>query len=216
MADISLPSTSLVTCQFRLSFAVSSATIGGGIKVNVTENAPPVWTAEIATKQFLFNNSALGEWTAFVASLRGGINPFLAYDATKSRPYAYPNANAVTDVDAGWDGTADVSALTAAGSLSLTGLPAGHVISKGDRIGLEQTVASVARYGYHEVTTGATADGSGAATVTVTPHIKTGIFTTSATARLWRPLCRFVADPEYNLDQAITYGSVAFTGAQRV
>lgn len=216
MADISIPNTGLLVCKFNLLFSVSSTSIGGGVRYNVTETAPPSWVVQISTPPFHKESSEIGIWSSFISSLHGGINRFLVNDNFKMKPLAYWTAEASTDVDASWDGTAGVSALTAAGSLSLTGLPAGYVVSVGDRIGLEQTVSSVDRYGYHEVTSGGTANGSGVVTVTVMPFIKTGIFTTSATARLWKPIAAFIPDPEYDFDQALKYGSLSFNGVQRV
>lgn len=216
MADFSLPSNKLTECRFTLAFSTASTSIGSGLKFNVTETVSPVWRAEIETPIIDRKDATLGEWSAFIAKLRGGVNNFLAHDYFRSTPLAYTSATAPADIGAGWDGTAGVSALTAAGSLTLSGLPANYVVSVGDRIGLEQTVSSVARYGYHEVITGGTANGSGAVTVTVSPFIKTGYFTTSATARLWQPKARFVIDPEYGFDQTLTYGSISFAGIQRL
>lgn len=217
MADYALPDAGLEKCTFKLMHSVSAASIGSGLRYNVTETSSPFWMAEIATQTYGIDETELGQWTALILKLRGGVGGrFLARDHFKDKPLAYWSAAAATDVDAGWDGTAGVSALTAGGSLSLTDLPDGYVVSVGDRIGLEQTVSSVDRYGYHEVISGGTASGLGAVTVTVTPFIKTGIFTTSATARLWKPGAAFIIDPEYDFPQQPVTGSLSFNGVQRV
>ena len=61
--------------------------------------------------------------------------------------------------------------------LDLSGLPANYVISKGDYLSFEYS-SSPTRYAFHRVTSGGTANGSGALNgIDVQPRLRTGIAT---------------------------------------
>lgn len=124
--------------------------------------------------------------------MRGGLKDFTAWDLNRSWPLAYPTAGASIDISAGWDGTATVASIGTGGAISLSGLPTTYKAKVGDRMGLNETVSGITYYGYFELLEDATASG-GAATLNVAPFVHS-VFTASAVATLWRPVCRFIID----------------------
>ena len=169
---------------------VAMSPSGRGSFINLSQVNDPVWQFHLRTG--LLYPHQVAQWSAWMKSLRGGFVTFLAYDVRRAAPLAYPDATAPGSISLGWSGTAVVGALGVSGTLSLTGCPATYQFKAGDRIGIEQ--GSPLRYGYYEVLEDATANGSGAVTVTVTPFLHTTIFTPGALARIWRPKCRLVID----------------------
>lgn len=162
---------------------------GKGLVINRSQVNDPVWRLSLSTA--MMHQSDAAEWISWKNSLRGGLRTFVASDSRRPAPLAYPTATAPGDVSSGWSGAATVTSVGTSGALGLSGLPTAYQFKAGDRIGLEQ--GSPLRRGYYEVLEDVTASG-GAATVTVAPFLHTGIFTTSATARIWRPTCELVID----------------------
>lgn len=181
-----LPSYDLAECSFNLDDNVSMSPSARGLVLNRTQTLDPVWRAVITSGLLQTDMRAI--WSAWKKSL-GGLRPFVAYDLQHPMPRAYPTATAPGHISAGWNGTADVTALGAGGALSLAGLPSTYKAKAGDRIGIEQA----GRYGYYEILEDKTAL-AGAVTLTLAPFLHTTVFTTAATARLWRPKCQFVLD----------------------
>ena len=183
-----IPACGVRAALLDLADNVAGSPSGGG-KINLTQVDDPLWKLQLST--FSLRMRQHGEWSAWKKSMRGGMRSFLIVDTRRRRPLAYPKAVAPAGIAAGWGGTAAVTGLGAGGLLSLGSLPAGYVISAGDRIGLEQ--GSPLRRGYYEALETVTA-GGGAATVTVAPFLDTTRFTTAAMARLWQPKCEMVID----------------------
>lgn len=188
-----LPSDALTNCTFDLLDATAYSPSARGLKMNVSQTADPVWKASIASRPLNWmDGSDLAEWSAWKKSMRGGLKDFTAWDLNRARPLAYQAASGPADISSGWDGTATVSSVGTGGELGLSALPATYQAKVGDRIGLKETVGGVTYYGYYEALEAATAS-SGAVTLTVAPLIHR-VFTTSAVATLWRPVCRFIID----------------------
>jgi hypothetical protein len=153
------------------------------------------------------------DWLAWKAKLRGGLDLFSMYDVTKKNPLNYKGAILSTDISAAWDGTADVTSLGASGAMGLASLPANYVLSLGDYIALEES----GRYDLYQVSATVTANGSGVASISVRPYIRTGIFTSSATARIFRPKATFVIEPEsWSESAGLVPSAISFTGIQRI
>lgn len=208
-----LPYTNLVRCLFTPLESIGRASIGRGLSVNISETAERVWQVEIQTIPLWPQLEPRANWRAWRAKLRGGINLFSTWDVSKPTPLAYPTAAASTDISGAWDGTATVTALGASGALGLSGLPASYVLSAGDYIGLEEG----GRYDLYEVATSVTANGSGAVTVSVIPHLRTTVFTTAAVARLWRPVATFIIDPgSWSEGNEVGPSPIFFSGIQRI
>jgi len=211
MAIYEIPSYKLAGCTFRLSESVGRARIGSGTVVSLTETMDAVFRVDVLTIPLSPANRAA--WLAWKAKLRGGLDLFSMYDVTKKNPLNYPTATASTDISGSWDGTADVTSLGASGAMGLASLPASYVISAGDYIALEEG----SRYDLYQVSANVTANGSGVASVSVRPYIRTGIFTTSAVARLWRPKATFVIEPEsWSESAGLVPSPISFSGIQRI
>lgn len=206
-----LPSYHMSECWIDLSENVSAVPSGKGNRINLSQINDPLWNGTFLTG--ILQTDVQAVWSAWRKSLRGGLKTFIAYDVRRKTPYAYPNAKVPADVEAGWDGLAGVTSLGLSGALGLSGLPASYQAKVGDRIGLTQN----SNYGYYEVLEDATANLSGAMTVNVTPFLHTGLFTTSAVARLWQPRCQFIIDPSsWSEDGSKEPTPVSFRGYQKL
>lgn len=148
-------------------------------------------------------------WSAWKSSLRGGMKSFLAYDASRPEPIAYPKG--VPEIIATtWDGTGIVTALSARAA-TVSGLPAGYQASAGDHVGFVLS----GRYSVHTLTESDVANGSGIISVDFDPYIVQTLFTIGATAVFWRPKARFVLDPESWEESAdIDFSPIGFVGLQ--
>lgn len=112
--------------------------------------------------------SGIKTWRAWLASLQGARKTFLMTDPDYAAPAAHPDGT-------GW-GSPTVSAFSQAnGTISMTGMTAGAIITPGDRLHIIYATSS--HYAYHEVTEGGTVDGSGNLTITVEGPIRTGLTT---------------------------------------
>lgn len=133
-----------------------------GGQVQVVGLGPTIWTMKYQT--VLLSESEAAAWESWLSSLRGGRRLFKAWHPMRRYGLAYPGG------PAGFDGECTRTAI--GGSLdtvTLSGLPVGYVLSVGDLMSWEHATNSQA---LHRVTEGATANGSGVATVTVEPEIR--------------------------------------------
>lgn len=205
-----LPNNARMTeCWFDIIDDVGFAPSGRGTKLNLTQVNDPVWKGTFVTP--ILERDVRPIWSAWRKTLRGGLKTFIAYDVRNATPFAYPTAKVPTDVGGGWSGLATVTAIGAS-SISLSALPSTYQAKVGDRIGLEQS----GFYGYYEIVEDVTASG-GVATVNVVPFIHTGIFTTSAVCRVWRPNCQFMIDPSsYSEMGTVENTPISFAGFQRL
>lgn len=211
MSIYEIPSYKLVQCVIQPVESVGRARIGGGTSIALTETMETVFRVDVQT--IPLSPSLRAEWRAWRAKLRGGLDLFSLYDVTKKAPLAYAGAMASSDISASWDGTADVTSLGASGALALASLPANYVVSAGDYIALEEG----GRYDLYQASATVTANGSGVVTVSVRPYLRTGIFTASAVARLWRPKATFVLDPaSWSESAGVLPSPISFSGTQRI
>lgn len=211
MSNIALPSYALYRCYFEYKDGTTSISVGGGTKGNVAQTFDALYDLVVQTPPLERADRQM--WSAWRKSLRGGLNRILAYDLSKHPPLAYPDAEASTDISAGWDGTATVTDLGASGALALSGLPASYEIKAGDPIGLIES----GRYDVYEAIADATANGSGAVTVSVAPFLRTDIFSTSAVADLWKPRATFILDwQSWQEDAVVEQTPISFRASQVV
>jgi hypothetical protein len=214
MANYEIPSYRLTKCLFTPMESVGRARIGGGTSLALTETMDTVWQVQIETPPLTAAERAA--WRAWRGKLRGGLDTFSLYDVSKANPLNYPDADSSFEIGSSspsWDGTADVTSVGASGALALAGLPANYVVSAGDYIGLEES----SRYDLYVASAAVTANGSGVATVSVRPYLRSGIFTSSAVARLWRPVATFVFDPEsWSEEAGVSPTPISFSGVQRI
>lgn len=170
-------------CTFEpLEIQARNPSRGGAVQV--VGLGPTIWTMRY---ELVTVSEAVGaQWEAWLSSLRGGRRLFKAWHPWRRYGVAYP-----TGPGGGFDGSCTRTAI--GGSLdtvTLSGLPAGYVLSPGDLMSWEHATNSQA---LHRVTEGATANGSGVATVTVEPEIR--VSPGSSAVTLHKAWCHAVVDP---------------------
>jgi hypothetical protein len=211
MTTYEIPSYKLTQCVLTPVESVGRARIGGGTSLALTETMDTVFRVDVQT--IPLSPALRASWRAWRAKLRGGLDLFSLYDVTKKAPLAYAGANLSTDISAAWDGTADVTSVGAAGALSLASLPANYIVTEGDYIALEES----SRVDLYQASATVTANGSGAVTVSVRPYLRTGIFSASAVARLFRPKGTFVLEPgSWSESAGVLPSPISFSGIQRI
>lgn len=180
-----------------------------GGAVQIVERSDPRWQLDLTTGNLTADRVA--EMEAFVGSLRGGMNDFLYRDPRHVTPRSYPTGvDGLTRHGGGaFDGTATVDTIAPA-SITVSGLPSAFALKAGDRIGLEETGA----YNLHMILEDATAVG-GVVTLAVDPLIKTGVFTTSATANFVRPPVRMMLT-EFDPPTGVALQSLKLSAIQRI
>lgn len=191
MSTIALPSFRFQAYDLRLRRYGTANTLYGGLQ-QVREIADPRWELSISTPPLKVAD--FRKWQAFWAQLRDGINDFLCHDVERPYPADYPNGFAGL-VRAGtataFDGTATVTAL-AANTIQLSGVPANFQVRVGDWIGLVEGT----RYALHLITADQIALNTGifGATrqISVSPAIRTNVFTTAAVANFALPKAKFI------------------------
>lgn len=154
------------------------------------EIANPRWRGQFTTQALDRNGRAL--FRAWHRSLKGVMKTFLGYDFDRPFPGNYKNGFAGINRAGGgaFDGTADVTALTAS-TIALATLPAAFALKAGDYIGLTEGT----KRALHSILEDITANGSGAVTVTVEPPVLTNIFTAAAVANFDKPTAEMIVVP---------------------
>jgi hypothetical protein len=157
-----------------------------GRPMQVIDKSDPYWSLDLTTGNCTADRVA--EMEAWVASLRGGLNDMLYRDPRHVTPRAYGGTfDGLTRHGGGaFDGTADVDSIAPA-TVTVSDLPSTFALKAGDRIGLEEGGA----YSLHRILEDATAV-AGVVTLSVDPFIRTGLFSTSATANFLRPAVRMI------------------------
>lgn len=122
---------------------------------------------------------------------------FLAYDPRKPYPAADPDGS-ILGVSSPQIASLDANNR----EMTLSGLPAGYVLTAGDMIGW-QYGSSPTRYALHRLVTGATADGTGTTPAfEVTPFIQPGVSVGTAVT-LVKPVMKAVLDVEPQFGGAV-------------
>lgn len=190
------------TLMFQLKFRQElSRTRGGSLRG--VDHGVPIWTASFSTAQIVVDDCV--EYEARLNQLGGVIDVFLAGDTRRNMPRLYPTgvfSDTATIATLGGDGK----------SMSLTGLPAGFVLSIGDYF--QVTNAGVPLL--FSIMTKVTANGSGVSPVfAIAPHYDPSM-TTGMAVILKNPGCWMRLEPgsvQFNdADRAL--GSVSFSGSQ--
>jgi hypothetical protein len=207
----SLPAfANMKTALFRLMQYVAVTPLRNG-KMPATELGQAYWKGFFETRPL--NRWEFGEFAACWDSMRGGVKTFKANDPMRPYPNAYrAGFGGLTRAGGGaFDGTADVTALTAS-TIALATLPAGFVVTAGDYVGL--TEGSL--IGLYRIIEAVTANGSGVATVTVEPKILSA-FTAAAVANFEKPPAEFVIDHDsWDGMPSISAAPIKFEAWQKV
>lgn len=180
-----------------------------GGRVQVSERADPRWRLEWTSVNL--GRASFQEVEAFLESLRGGLNDFLAYKWERPYPVNYPNGFAGETRQGGgaFDGTGNVDAVTAT-SVTISNLPSAFDLLPGDMVGLVEA----GNYSLHLVMEAATAV-AGVVTLSVEPHIKTNIFSSAATANFDRPKCKMMLE-DYSGPRGLAPSPVSVSAIQRI
>lgn len=176
--------------SFDLRYAQARALARGGLP-QVIEIGRPLWDARYET--YALAETQVAAWEAWTASLRGGRRLFRAWHPLRRYGLAYRSGyDGMTRAGGGaFDGTATLASVGAAlDTMTISGLPAGLVISAGDML----SFAHVAVQSLHRVVEGATASGGGGATVAVEPEIIPSP-PANAAVSLVKAWCNAVIDP---------------------
>jgi hypothetical protein len=202
-----LLSYEMVTSNFTLDPGTVSSRHAKGAAGTVSQVREPVWFAEFETAPMF--REARARWAAWLETLSGGLKHFTAWDASQPQPLAYPDGVPAI-ISASWDGEATVTSLSTAGVIAVSGAAANFELTDGDKVGLVEDGV----YGLYRVIESVTVNGSGVAAIPVTPLVQE-MFTTSATAVLYRPKAKFQLDTSsVSIAGGVTASPIAFAGAQ--
>lgn len=201
-------------CAFRLDYQQELAPDGNGDQI-VRDFGPTLWNADYRTD--ILSPEKMGEMEAWLDSLENGGQTFWGYDFRRPLPRAYPNGIAgMTRAGGGaFDGTCTLGTVGDDNkTVPLTGLPAGFILSPFDNLAFSYG-DDPASFALHRVMAAAVADGSGAITVEVRPHVRIG-WTAGDSVNLVKPSClmRLVPDSYSPDQQARGRGFISFKGAQ--
>jgi hypothetical protein len=151
------------------------------------ELAPPLWTGDVSLDTR--DSDELKQIAALIRKLHGAQEAFFLYDPLSKYPQADPtgsilgsNVVQVAEIGADFD------------RISLKGLPAGYVLTLGDKVQIAHGSAPV-RYAFLEVSETVVADGSGiTAEFHVFPHVPVALAIDDV-ATLKKAACRVVIQP---------------------
>lgn len=129
---------------------------------------------------------------ADLAALEEPGASFLIYDARKPYPISDPTGAILGAA------TPTIASLNANNrELTVSGLPAGYVLSKGDYIGWTYG-ANPTRYALHRIAVGGAANGSGVSpSIEVTPFIREGVSTGAAVSLIRVPCKAVIPQAQY-------------------
>lgn len=202
-----LPPFGMQDCDFDLErYGTTNFTEGG--ETDFQEFADPRW--RLSCRTVPLNAIDLRRCRAWIESLQGAAKFFLGRDPGYTGPAAYPDGlSGLTRAGGGaFDGTGAIADLDA-GTIDLTQLPAGFELTEGDYVGLLESGAR----GLYRILEDVSADGGGAATVTVEPPVITDIFTSAATYDVLSPACIMLLT-EHSAPQGSETSDVSFSGLQ--
>lgn len=201
------------SCRFDVQHQQVRAPTRGGL-VQVAAVGVDLWVASYETAPM--REVEAEAWRAWLHSLRGGALFFKMCNPVRRYALAYPTGyGALTRAGGGSfsAGTATLSAIaTTRDTITLTTLPASFVLTVGDLVSIPFGSAGRA---LHRVVEGATANGSGQATVTIEATIPLAV-STGVTVDLLKPWCNGVVDAK-SIKSQWTGGrmcSIAFDATQ--
>lgn len=178
-------------CSFDPMFQQIVAPTRGGL-VQVANIGTELWAMKFATSPLDYQQAM--EWMAWLHSLRGGARSFKAWHPLRRFPYAYPSGfGGMTRAGGGsFDGTCTLNAIGGSrDTITLTTLPASFAFSIGDMVSFPAGASQV----LVRVLESATANGSGAVTLTIEPALPVSAVT-GVTATLTKPWCLAVVDAQ--------------------
>lgn len=200
-------------CRFQLEYQQELAPDGNGDQI-ARDLGPTLWKADYRTD--ILQPDKMGELEAWLDSLENGGQTFWGYDFRRPYPLAYPDGfTGMTRADGGsFDGTCTLGTISDSRLIPLTDLPASFVFSPFDCLAFAYGEDDDS-FALHRIMAGVTANGSGAVTVEVRPHVRVG-WEAGATVNLAKPSClmRLVPDSYSPDQQARGKGVISFKAAQ--
>lgn len=192
------PAVKVGTSAFRLQRNDISTPDGAGVRDSV-QIGFGVWTASYVLEAMSDADSVANE--AFIDSLHGSANLWLAHDLRRLYPAAYlPRRNFAGGLPAGFSGSASAwSVDTARTGVSLDGLPVGFTLGVGDYVGFKWGSGENRRH-MVKVMEAATADGSGEVALNVYPAVWETV-PVDAVAHFDRPACIMKLTPDTEMSE---------------
>jgi len=174
------------TMPFDLGESLLSSQTGGGEIITV-DNGPRLWSGSVSVPPNY--HVPMRQVEALAHTLRQGGRSFFVTDTTAGYPAADPDG---TTLGASTPAIASLDADNK--RLTIDGLPAGYVLTRGDMLSF--TYGSPTRHALHQiVTSSVTADGAGLTPLfEVTPFIRPGA-AVDAAVTLVQPYCKAVLVP---------------------
>lgn len=145
---------------------------------------------------------------------------FYGYDRLREYPLAYAYGQGWDDLEVGgnpFDGTGVLVTVTDSKEITVNDLPVGFILSVGDYLAFDYGLIAAPRRALHRVVAADTADGAGALTVEVRPHVRVGWNTTPApTVQFYRPAAKMKILPKSwsNTVRGGPFGRVSFDAIQ--
>lgn len=193
------------TTVFELSYRQEQSRVAGG-KTYVKDLGDPLWMMTAQSRQLSPNE--LDYWRARLDAMENGLQTFSGYSMSRCYPIKYPRGTWPTGV--AFNGTATLLSVGSdSKSISISGLPAGYVVSVGDMVQVGTDL--------HRVMEGSTASGAGdTAVFEVRPHIWPGVAaggSPATTVTVKRPACVMAIVPgsvQSQADPQTGWGAVSF------
>jgi len=195
---LAMPERGIATQEFEIEDADAIAPERGG-RLGGVSLGEPLWRARWTLSRNL-TRDASDEWRAFISRCRGSKRPFVAHDRDRLYPRAYPQGFARMTTSAGLPFTGAAASWSQAidaddnALLTLTGLPAGLKLGRGDGIGFRWDAAG-SPSGTHDrlamvrVVEPTECDAAGSVTAMVEMPVPVRVVPAGAEAHLDRPGC---------------------------
>jgi hypothetical protein len=186
---------------FSLHWRQEQSTLASG-RVIVKDFGSPLWQLTAQSKRLSVNE--LDYWRARLNGMENGIATFYGYSLSRTYPIAYPRGSWPTGVSFSGTTAALASVNANRKAVTISGLPAGYVVSVGDYVQIGTT-------DLHQAMEAVTADGSGLTPeFEVRPHIWTGV--SSGDVSVKKPHCIMAIVPgSITSDSSLDgFGSVSF------
>lgn len=153
-----------------------------GGEIFTADRGPRLWQAEFTLAQGYHDD--VDDRESRLAMLAQAGRSFFAHDPRRSGPKADPTGS-------GLSGYSPTITASTAREVTISGLPPGYQISRGDYLGWSYGSSPV-RYALHQSVTAPVATAGGVATVEVTPNIRPGA---AGAVSLVQPVCKMILVP---------------------
>lgn len=164
----------------------TSGTRGG--EVLTAEIAEPKWRMDVALAACTNDDADVFKGRINALVMRGSGGTFLARDVKRDGPRNDPTGSVISG------SSPAVLGLSGRSGIRFTGLPAGYVISVGDRFSVSFGSNPV-RYAFMEAAEGVTANGGGQTSfIDVTPFVKVGV-TAGMAVTFVNPVVKMMIQP---------------------